>query len=92
MIQFRRLNQKFQAPHEVQQVVSVHMTPVLSGAILSFKLFMSQWEKLDEEHLNLKAWTDIGSKWTTKYYKKMDGTDTYIISMCESFFHDILYF
>jgi len=64
------------------------MTPVLSGAIPSFELFMTQWEKLGDEHLNLKAWTDIGLKWATKYYKRMDDTDAYVISMCEFFCHN----
>ena len=68
------------------------MTPVLSGAIPSFELFMTQWEKLGDEHLNLKAWTDIGLKWATKYYKRMDDTDTYVISMCEFLCHNRFHF
>ncbi len=72
--------------------MSTHMTPVLSGAIPSFELFMTQWEKLGDEHLNLKAWTDIGLKWATKYYKRMDDTDAYVISMCEFLCHNRFHF
>ena len=31
--------------------MSAYMTPILSGAIPSFELFMTQWEKLGDEHL-----------------------------------------
>jgi hypothetical protein len=72
--------------------MSAHMTPVLSGAIPSFELFMARWEKLGEEHHNLRAWTEIGLKWATKYYKRMDDTDAYVISMCELLFDDSFYF
>jgi len=54
--------------------MSAHATPVLSGAIPSFKMFMTQWEKLGSHHKNLKPWTDIGLKWAKKYYNRMDET------------------
>jgi hypothetical protein len=67
--------------------MSAHTTPVLSGAIPSFELFMTQWEQLGKDHRNLKPWTDIGLKWATKYYKRMDDTDAYIIAMCKFLLH-----
>jgi len=85
-------NHILQAPQEIQQVMSAHMTSILSGAIPSFELFMSQWEKLSEEHFNPKAWTDIRLKWATKYYKQMDDTNAYVISMCEFFCHNSINF
>ena len=48
--------------------------------------------KLGDEHLNLKAWTDISLKWATKYYKQMDDTDAYVISMCEFLCHNRFHF
>lgn len=67
--------------------MSAHATPVLSGAIPSFELFMTQWERLGKEYRTLKPWTDIGLKWARKYYSRMDDTRAYIIAMCElSFF------
>jgi hypothetical protein len=35
-----------QVPHSVQQIMSAKSMPVLLGAIPSFKIFMTQWEKL----------------------------------------------
>jgi hypothetical protein len=63
--------------------MSAHATPILSGAIPSFELFMTQWENLGEAHANLKPWTDIGLHWARKYYTRMDNTRAYIIAMCE---------
>jgi hypothetical protein len=48
---------------------------------------MTQWEQLGKDHRNLKPWTDIGLKWATKYYKRMDDTDAYIIAMCKFLLH-----
>ena len=70
-------------PHEVQQVMSAHTTPILSGAVPSFELFMTKWEQLGDDHMNLKPWIDIGLKWAKKYYTKMDDTRAYVIAMCE---------
>ncbi|OBZ73092.1 Zinc finger BED domain-containing protein 4 [Grifola frondosa] len=65
-------------PHTVQQVMSGERTPILSGTIPSFEMFMTRWEKLGK-----KAWhlTDVGLKWAAKYYSRMDGTPAYIIAM-----------
>ena len=46
---------------------------------------MTKWEKLGEQHQTLKPWTDIGVKWATKYYDRMDETNAYVITMCKSF-------
>jgi len=73
--------------------MSAHATPVLSGAIPSFELFMTKWEQLGDMHRCLKPWTDIGLKWANKYYKRMDDTRAYIIAMCEfSLFFSMLAF
>jgi hypothetical protein len=63
--------------------MSAHATPVLSGAIPSFELCMTQWERLGDSFTNLKPWTEIGLKWATKYYKRMDDTRAYIVAMCQ---------
>ena len=72
-----------QVPHEVQQVMSGESMPVLSGAVPSFKIFMTRWEKLHAKFPLLKPWIDVGLQWAEKYYKRMDNTDAYIIAMCE---------
>jgi hypothetical protein len=72
-----------QIPHAVQQTMSREQTPVLSGAIPAFEMFMTQWERLGEMVPRLKPFVDIGLKWATKYYNWMDRTNAYIISMCE---------
>jgi len=73
----------------VQKVMSKEHTPILSGAIPSFKRFMTVWEQLGEKHPHLAWWTDIGIEWATKYYKRMDELPAYVIVMCELIVHDL---
>jgi hypothetical protein len=65
-------------------------TPILSGAIPSFELFMTSWEQLASMHARLTAWIDVGMQFTTEYYKCMDHTHSYIVAMGESFAFRIL--
>ena len=67
----------------VQQTMSAEQTPVLSGTIPAFEMFMSAWETLGEKHLQLAQWTKVGLEWAVKYYGRMDATCAYIITMCE---------
>ena len=55
--------------------------PTLSGAIPAFEMFLTTWEVLAEKNAKLKTWIDIGLKWATDYYKRMDCTSAYIIAM-----------
>ena len=57
--------------------------PVLSGAVLSFEIFMTRWEKLHDTFPLLKPWVNISLQWAKKYYTCMDDTDTYAVAMCE---------
>jgi len=59
--------------------------PVLSRAIIDFEKFMTTLEATGEDNPVLKPWTDIGVKWATKYYKQMDDTNVYVVTMCKSF-------
>jgi hypothetical protein len=72
-----------QVPHMVQQAMSGELMPVLSGAVPSFEIFMTRWEKLRATYPQLKPWVDIGLKWAEKYYTRMDDTDAYVVAMCE---------
>jgi hypothetical protein len=63
--------------------MSGESTPILSGAIPAFEMFMSHWEHLRENHPQTKSWVDIGLEWATTYYGRMDHTRAYIIAMCE---------
>ena len=65
-------------------VMSSETTPVLSGTIPAFEMFMSKWEDLAERHLRLSQWIDIGMDKAKEYYGQMDHTAAYIMSMCES--------
>ncbi|KAH9012216.1 hypothetical protein EDB83DRAFT_2321967 [Lactarius deliciosus] len=57
------------------------------SAIKSMKLSTTDWELLEgievvlEEHPELWYWTQIGLVWARKYYKQMDDTDAYVISL-----------
>jgi hypothetical protein len=70
-----------QVPHRVQQIMSGEKTPILSGAIPAFELFMSKWEQLSTDHPHLKPLIAPGLEWATLYYGKMDRTRAYIIAM-----------
>ena len=63
--------------------MSAERTPILSGAIPAFEMFMTAWEELGIKNPSLRRWTDIGIEWATKYYKKMDQTDAYTVAMCK---------
>jgi len=65
-------------------VMSSKTTPVLSGTIPAFEMFMSMWEDLAEQHPRLSPWIDIGMDKAKEYYGWMDHTAAYIMSMCES--------
>lgn len=65
--------------------MSRERTPVLSGALSSLELVMSAWERCHLKHPRaaaVKAYADIGVEWATKYYRKMDDTDAYVVAMC----------
>ena len=62
--------------------MSFESTPVLSRAMSSFELFMTEWEKLGKQHRILRPWMEIGLQWAKKYYTRMDDTDAYIMTMC----------
>jgi hypothetical protein len=62
--------------------MSSERTPVLSGAIPAFEMLMTKWEKIAESD-TLKPLVEPGLEWTTRYYRRMDGTKAYIISMCK---------
>jgi hypothetical protein len=63
--------------------MSSESMPVLSRAIINFEMFMTEWEKLGKQHRILRPWTQIGLRWATKYYIRMDDTEVYVISMCK---------
>jgi hypothetical protein len=44
---------------------------------------MTGWERLGKKHEILKPWTDIGLRWATKYYVRMDDTEAYVLTMCK---------
>ena len=68
-------------PHIAQQTMSKEKTPILSGAIPAFEMFMTSWEQLAERIPRLRPHLDEGLKWALKYYERMDRTDAYIIAM-----------
>ena len=66
-------------------VISSEMTPILSGSILAFEMFMSSWEQLAEKHPRLSQWINIGMAKAMEYYAWMDRMSAYIMLMCEYF-------
>lgn len=66
--------------------MSSESMPVLSSAVAIFELFMSGWERLRKKEPHLKPWIDIGLKWAKKYYRIMDHTDAYVVTLSQFFF------
>jgi len=67
----------------VQQIMSAESMPVLLGAVPSFQIFMTQWEKLHGTFPLLKPWVNVSLQWAKKYYTRMDDTNVYAVAMCE---------
>jgi hypothetical protein len=68
-------------------MLSKEETPVLAGVIPAFEIFLSQWEKLAVKKPRLKPWIEVGLLWVTKYYKRLDLSDAYVVAMCKFKFH-----
>ncbi|KIK20568.1 hypothetical protein PISMIDRAFT_105482, partial [Pisolithus microcarpus 441] len=68
-------------PHKVQQQMSTEARPTLSHAVLSFKLFMTAWEKMQQENRHLAPFIEVGLIKARHYYNCMDNMKVYIISM-----------
>lgn len=66
--------------------MSKEKTPVLAGAVPSFERFMSKWERLAEKNEHLAPAINIGLGFATKYYKRMDDTNAYVLAQCEYIF------
>lgn len=62
--------------------MSKSSTPVLSGVIPSFEMFMTRWEELLQKNLYLKPIMTPGLDVAYKYYNQMDRTTSYVIAMC----------
>jgi hypothetical protein len=67
----------------VQQAMSGERTPVLSGAIPCFELFMTAWEQLGAKNPDMEPFIAVGLARAVKYYEKMDKTRAYVVSMGE---------
>jgi len=61
--------------------MSAEQTPILSGSIPAFEMFMIAWEQLGTKNPYLTCWTSVGIKWVVKHYEHMDNISTYILSM-----------
>ncbi|KIK14997.1 hypothetical protein PISMIDRAFT_72855, partial [Pisolithus microcarpus 441] len=68
-------------PHKVQQRMSAEARPTLSCAVPSFELFMTAWEKMQQENRRLVPFIEVGLIKARRYYNRMDNTKVYIISM-----------
>lgn len=60
--------------------MSAESTPILSGAIPAFEMFMTHLEQLSKQP-RLKQLVKPGLDWACKYYARMDRTRAYTIAM-----------
>ncbi|KIK21594.1 hypothetical protein PISMIDRAFT_12219 [Pisolithus microcarpus 441] len=79
-------------PHKVQQWMSVEARPTLSRAVPSFELFMTAWEKMQQENRCLAPFIEVGLIKARRYYNRMDNMKAYIISMHRFFVDPFLRF
>jgi hypothetical protein len=77
--------------------MSAENTPILSGAIPAFELFMSSWKSMVAERElqaeNVAQFIRPGLDVAAKYYNRFGDTDAYIVSMCKCslfFFWEVL--
>jgi hypothetical protein len=47
---------------------------------------MEDLENLGKKYHELSPFTDATLKWAYKYYRRMDDSDVYVITMCEPLF------
>jgi hypothetical protein len=66
-----------------QQCMSSESTPVLSGAVPAFEVFMAQWKSLSEAIPHCAPFTKVGLEWAETYYKRMGRTRAYAVAMCK---------
>jgi len=84
-IQILTLQSYQQVPHVVQQVMSGESTPILSGAIPSFEIFMTRWERIIQDHPRLTWLIQPGLNWAYSYYARMDRTRAYFVAIRQQF-------
>ena len=67
------------------QVMSSDKTPVIAGAVPSFKRFMTVWEDLagNDSMQDVAPAIRVGLEWAYKYYQRMDATSAYVVNMCK---------
>lgn len=56
-------------------------TPVLSCAVPAFEMFMTVWESLQTKYPHLARFITPGLESAVKYYRKMDNTRAYLVTM-----------
>jgi hypothetical protein len=61
--------------------MSSESTPILSGAIPAFEMFMTKWEVVMEKNDKLEKYIKPGLECAYNYYGRMDRTRAYIIAM-----------
>lgn len=67
-------------------IMAAEKQPSLCGMIPAIEMFMSGWEELCEKQPHLKRFIKPGLKFAVKYYRAIDQTSSYAISMCKSYF------
>jgi hypothetical protein len=61
--------------------MSEESMPVLSGAVLSFEMFMASWEELTAKNKHMQHLVEAGLEAANKFYLQMDHTSSYVVTM-----------
>jgi hypothetical protein len=67
-------------------MMSGENTPILSGAIPAFEMFMTKWEWVAGKHARLKSIVQAGLESAYKYYNRMDHMKAYVVAMCKQIY------
>ncbi|GBE83500.1 hypothetical protein SCP_0505510 [Sparassis crispa] len=69
-------------PRLTTNKLSIGASPMLSAAVLAIELLQTSWEKLhDRNRLQVQPYVSVGIKKVSEYYKWMDDTRAYVITL-----------
>lgn len=74
-------------PYDFTMRLAGQHVPTLCYSIQYMERFITAWEELPNKCGSVRAarirpYVQVGVRWATKYYKKLDNSYAYVISMC----------
>ena len=73
-------------PHAAQESLSSESTPTLSYSLPFYHAITDKWERMQQGHILLSPYIEIGIQKVKEYIDKSKLSRTYLLSVCESHF------